>query len=353
MSMSFFKNAAAKQRGFTLVELLVVIAIIGILIGMLLPAVQQVREAARRSVCLNSLRQLGLACHNFESASMHFPTAGGAASQYGGAEDNKAQYGYENCGFMYQILPFIEQNNIYDLRRDVGLSPPDGISAIEVPLFNCVSRDGRFCTAGIETFQLGDYAGVMGTWSDADWQGFQWELKALQPNEEQAVWTGILVKGGQYDEEASPPAATKLSKVGFGSISDGSSNTILLAEKAAQSQHYSTDTINWPYYEMRGYYTGADWPTMRMFGYIDPSVTGPLAGFEVGVLADTQERPADFERIAADRPVDFGFGSAHPGTFSTVFGDGSTHVLSNDANLQLLDAVGKRADGTVVAIDDL
>ena len=106
-------------RGFTLVELLVVIAIIGILIGMLLPAVQQVREAARRTQCLNNCRQIGLAALNFESTLGRFPTL--AAAVPGAAFNLNAQSNF------LQLLPFMEQQNLQDAiyeRANSTISPP-------------------------------------------------------------------------------------------------------------------------------------------------------------------------------------------------------------------------------------
>ena len=119
-----------RRRGFTLVELLVVIAIIGILIGMLLPAVQQVREAARRISCANTLRQIALALHNYESAHMRFPN--GWTGKYGSTTP-----GY---GWMAYTLPFVEQANIrISLNVPVADLPLNGPRTTNFGLMFCAS----------------------------------------------------------------------------------------------------------------------------------------------------------------------------------------------------------------------
>jgi prepilin-type N-terminal cleavage/methylation domain-containing protein len=343
-------TASKRQGGFTLVELLVVIAIIGILIAMLLPAVQQVREAARRSTCLNNLRQVAIAAHNFESANMAFPTAGGAVNQYW-SEQLTPRWGYENASWMFQLLPFMEQNNLADLRKTVGMTGPNGISPIPVPTFNCPSRSDRFANMGFATFALGDYAGVMASWGSPAWQGFEWQELNPVASEEQEVWTGILVKGGQVN--VGTGAVFKFNKVNFASVIDGSANTFFVAEKAVNGNFYTIDATSWDFWEMMGYYTGADWPLMRQFGAPGPSGTLPSGRWEIPVIGDGSARPSTFPVNGSGRTLEFGFGSAHPGTFLAAMGDGSSHSISMKAQLRLLDAMGKRAEGQVVSMADL
>ena len=109
------------KRAFTLVELLVVIAIIGILIGMLLPAIQQVREAARRTQCLNNMRQIALACLNFESANAHFPTAGGQANSFfDTSEKFGPRFGFQNLGWLFCVRPVINEDQSEKLPSGCG-----------------------------------------------------------------------------------------------------------------------------------------------------------------------------------------------------------------------------------------
>ncbi len=356
MSRSHRSNYAA----FTLVELLVVIAIIGVLVALLLPAIQAAREAARRSQCINNLRQIGLGCLNFESASGAFPTAGGAVAQFfNPADQAEAAYGYESASWMYQVLPYIEQQNLEDLRRGDGNTIvgfiDTGLAETPVPQFNCPSRINRIGTIGIDVYALGDYAGVMASWNDPLWNdgtgggGFEWRTShPPRQYEETAVWTGILVKGGQVNISQTPPQVWKFQKIGFKAIKDGASNTILLAEKSVPSQFWTISSGNpWPYWEIYGYYTGADWPVMRLFGALTQGSSSPRT--EVPILGDDAKRP----NTTSLQPPEFGFGSAHPGIIVSVFGDGSTHTIAQEADLLVLDQLGKRADGFSASPNDL
>ncbi|WP_145303016.1 DUF1559 domain-containing protein [Crateriforma conspicua] len=135
---------ASPVNGFTLVELLVVIAIIGVLVGLLLPAVQAAREAARRMQCSNNLKQIGLACHNYQSAFKKFPPSAVldmSVSQTG----NNGSWGVHG-----RILPFLEQGSLYDnVDLSIGWDHQSVIHEVRVPVYACPSDPG---TGQIRTF---------------------------------------------------------------------------------------------------------------------------------------------------------------------------------------------------------
>ncbi len=188
------------KRAFTLVELLVVIAIIGILIGLLLPAVQQVREAARRVQCSNNLRQLGLAAHNYHSALGKFPP---------GVTDNDSDLlNGLHSGFVF-LLPQIEQNNIYDqynFQVDWKTAPNLSLAQIEIDTFLCPSNDSRVAQDG----------GVSG--APVDYAFSKGPLAYLHANN---------LKSGMFDVN---------SDTSFADIRDGSSNTFMRGEAASSAE---------------------------------------------------------------------------------------------------------------------
>lgn len=344
-----------KRKGFTLVELLVVIAIIGILIGMLLPAVQQVREAARRTQCLNNMRQLALGSLNYESTNMHLPSAGVEGNSIwvtvNGIQGYKQSYlPTENLGWGFQILSFVEQANMQRLRSP-AMGPLSDLTDNSVPLFSCPSRGQRTLNFLGDVTPVGDYAGYLTSWGfdsnselanlnlvATNWGGFEWSPeKGPKPGElDGSVWNGAIAKRGHSDNSS---GAWKLQDFGRVNIEfpDGTSNTLLYAEKSAGTKTSYNPAVNpeWEHWwDQRGIIYGADWPIMRSWGN--------------GLLPDSLDRVAEFGDKA-----EMSFGSAHPGSIDAVLCDGSTHALSMDIQKLEFFKLGHRMDGMVVNVTEL
>jgi prepilin-type N-terminal cleavage/methylation domain-containing protein len=328
------------RSGFTLIELLVVIAIIAILIGLLVPAVQKVREAAARIQCQNNLKQIGLAMHNYASTSGTFPSAGAESQAFG-----MTGVGFETMGWEYQILPYIEQDNLAKVGQQSGpwgWNASIGKAMVEVPVKNylCPSRGNRVSQVMPwgSTYAMGDYAGVMVEW------GFQWQSTQPPDPGEPQTFQGIIGKAGHVRTD-DPSKTVRYGKVKPLDVTDGLSNTIAVMEKSVMARN--SQPGNWDWWELPGWAFGADWPNMRLIGNWLP------------LLPDNQDRPKWMYDSAGGvgRPAEFGFGSAHTGVINALFGDGSVHALN--MNLEscgnkywsdgscILYHLGGRADGQV------
>ena len=233
------RNLATHRTAFTLVELLVVIAIIGILVGLLLPAVQMVRSAARRSACQNNCKQIGLAILSYESANAKFPPGQFWTAVVGSS--NRLDYSWSS-----QILPYIEANNIFDgidFSKPYTAAQNIAFAAETVPGYLCPStaeRDGNrqgdviINFGGVTGQNLGciDYMGLAGPSSSE---------KNPVTDEDYQRQHGILIgtKGLEnFDALLVPPAVT------FASITDGSSNTMMVAECTGRGTEAEDDDPN-------------------------------------------------------------------------------------------------------------
>jgi len=265
------------RRAFTLVELLVVIAIIGILIGLLLPAVQNVREAARRTSCMNNIRQVALAVHMFEEAHSIFPDGGtdwfSPRSRINGTGIVMAPN--QSWGFLYQIASFIEQDNLYDHIDD------NFIRKTPVAMYFCPTRRQPTVKGGIRA--VNDYVGnggLRGTDGISGWGD--------------GKLGGAIIRAGYGPE------------ITFASFQDGTTHAILAGEKAVHPTHYQTFACA----DNEGWTSGWDWDIIRW-----------------GSRVPIKDREA---HNCEDR-----FGSAHPTGTVFVFADGSTDFISDNVDAQV------------------
>jgi prepilin-type processing-associated H-X9-DG protein len=337
-----------RRAAFTLVELLVFIAIIGILIALLLPAVQAARESARRSQCANNLKQIGLATHNYHDVKNELPPvriAGGSGF----------------ATFFVLIMPFMEQQNVYELwnvhqryadqtaaaqqaqianyfcpsrRAPPQLSKAEGLNVTDSsppPESASGSSEARFGAANLMTGATGDYAACVG-----DMRG-----NANNPNTQ--AWfntnsSGAIIIATTKPSVANPtPAGFTItsfkSSTRLADILDGTVNVFLAGEKHVPQGMFGRVKVG-----DGPLYSGA-WTAFagRIAGIEDPLAKGPnditpSAGVVDGIYARK-------------------FGSFHPGVCQFAFCDGSVKPIRTSISATTLKALSGRKDGVVVSID--
>lgn len=335
------RSARSSVRcGFTIVELLVVISIIGVLVSLLLPAVQSAREAARRTQCQSHLKQLGLAALNFESAHRSFPS-GGWGYQWPGYADIQSSIG-PSGSWTHALLPFLEETSLYNLgsyfgstaQRDLDLRSR---TAYLVPVYNCPSRRSAQAipfdpscitcprpvgvTTPLESSVRGDYAVNVGDGAPDLSEIGNWPLYFPGPVHLAAAELLTRTNGWPRPPNDWSGISWLVRGVRQADLRDGSSHVFLFGEK---------------YVMQYAYYSGTD-----------SSDNEPMYG---GFDNDNHRSTHPRWPLLKDRRVLSligSFGSAHPSGVNFVLADGSVHHVNYTVDVEVYRSLGNRMDGTV------
>jgi prepilin-type N-terminal cleavage/methylation domain-containing protein/prepilin-type processing-associated H-X9-DG protein len=320
------------RTAFTLIELLVVIAIIAILIGLLLPAVQKVREAANRTKCANNLKQIGLAVHGYHDAYNGVPPQ---ATYVVGST-------FSGYSVHARILPFVEQGNLHaQVNYSLGYAAQPEVCRTKIPLYRCPSdpKDGTRFDGGVE-FAPTNYGFNIGTWLGLDLQTAQGGDGAFGYNMRHSfaaytdglsntlcaadvkTFTPALLDGGQPATPFTPPPGTPAQVVAYGGTLDPDyGHTQWVAGRNLQSGLTTTFSPNTLVaYTQAGQTFDVDFTSARV------SPTAPQHGY----------------RVVTAR-------SYHPGGVNSLMMDGSCRFVTNAIPQGAWRAMGTRAGGEVLS----
>jgi prepilin-type N-terminal cleavage/methylation domain-containing protein/prepilin-type processing-associated H-X9-DG protein len=304
----------ARRRGFTLIELLVVLAIIAVLIALLVPAAQRVREAANRTSCRNNLRQIAIAVHHYHDQNGFLPPDSLVGRNWGTATQGQ-NWGYANWSWLARILPYIEKGDLY---REANIPT------------NTLEASQAWCAAAVKTYLCPSDNTISGA-PRTD----QWNL-APRPIG-QTNYKGVIGSTWIYSNEArwnnQPPGTPDGLEYGnglfyrnafqkkrrFADAIDGLSNTFLIGEDVPEKNRH----CSWPY------------------------ANGSTGTCSIG---PNSKRLDGSEYSPDDWPNVYSFRSRHPGGLQFALADGSVHFISDGIALTLYRALASADGGEAVSV---